>query len=419
MTGLALAYFLGRAGFRTTIIEKGQALSGLLAFTTVESVPVERYYHHFFTHDNYQIALMEELGLQDQILWRESASAVYQGGQLYPFVTKADYLRLPFLSWSAKLRAGLAALTVRNQIPENFPPQLTAEDYLKKLFGRAGWETMWRPLLVNKFGEEDSRRISAQWIAKRIQIRAGSSRSGREVLGYINGSYKVLADRLVEVIKHQGGRIELNAEVRSLPRTAAGGYSINGQEYDVVVSTIAPNLIKRVIPELDLPEVTYRSAIVPLLVLRRQITPYYWMNILDPNMPFSVVVNQQALLPANYYRGRWPMYVGHYVASDSPSLEKTDQELREYYLGYLRQIFPGIDKEIISYEIGKAKHTQPVVKAPWQPLQHTTNIPNLYMTSMAHIFPEDRGVNYSIREAKRITELLQDNEKNNHDILSP
>jgi protoporphyrinogen oxidase len=406
MTGLVLAYLLSKQGRQVALLEKGKTLSGLLAFTDIMTVPIERYYHHFFTHDHYMVDLLEELGLGDHILWHDGASAIYRDHHLYPFVTKADYLKLPFLSWPTKIRGGLAALKLRRSHPEQLPPALTAETYLRQLFGDDGWQAMWRPLLVNKFGEDDARRISAQWIAKRIQIRAGSARKGKEVLGYIKGSYRVLAERLATAIQAQGGQIVVNSEVSSFQKNSAGQYLINGEAYDIVVSTIAPDLIKKIVPELEIPAVTYRSAIVPLLVLRSSITPYYWINILDTNVPFSVIVNQQALLPGGYYGGQWPLYVGHYVADNSELFAKSDQELFEYYLGYLKQIFPGIESQIIKYEIGRAKHTQPIVTAPWKALQHTTNLPHFYTTSMAHIFPEDRGVNYSIREAKRIVTLL-------------
>lgn len=133
-TGLALAYFLGRAGIRATILEKGSELSGLLAFTAVNQIPIERYYHHFFTHDRYLLELLDELNLEKQILWRPSASAVYTHGTVSPFITKIDYLRLPFLNWGAKIRSGLAALTLRGQHPETIPPTLTAETYLRRYF---------------------------------------------------------------------------------------------------------------------------------------------------------------------------------------------------------------------------------------------------------------------------------------------
>jgi protoporphyrinogen oxidase len=408
MSGLSLAYFLGLEGFRVSVIERGAELSGLLAFTNVEGVPVERFYHHFFTHDAYLLGLIGELGLSDRILWQNSASAVFRDGALFPFVTKADYLRLPFLSIGAKVRSAAAAAVLRFQKAENLPPELTAESYLRKLFGLEGWENMWRPLLVNKFGEGDSHKISAQWIAKRIQIRSRSERRGREVLGYFNGSYRVLFDRLREVIVAQGGTIVLNCEVTELPRTRSGRYRIDNEEYDVVVSTIAPHLIQRIVPQIEIPKVSYRGAIVPLFILRSSVTPYYWINILDAKVPFSVIVNKQSLLPKGYYRGRYPLYIGHYVPDTSELFAKNDEELFKYYISYLRKIFPGIDGEIAGYEVSKTKFAQPVVTAPWKPLQHTTNIPNLYTTSMAHIFPEDRGANYAIREARRITALLVD-----------
>lgn len=408
MTGLTLAYFLRRAGYAVTIIEKAPALSGLLGFTQVADELIERYYHHFFTHDEYQLALLDDLGLGEKILWRESRSAILHDDRLYPFVSKTDYLRLPFLSWATKIRGGLAALRIQRDEVTNLSANLTAADYLRRHFGEAGWKLMWEPLLVNKFGAVDAQRIPAQWIAQRIKIRASSTRNGREVLGYLDGSYRTLVDALVAAFRRDGGEIVLNTEVTTLRPTPHGGWKLNESEYDLVVSTIAPELIKRIVPSLTIPAVEYRAAICPLLTLKSAVTPYYWMNVLDRNVPFSVIVNQQALLPAGYYHGRWPLYIGHYVAGSSELLEKSPSELFAYYLGFLKKIWPGIEREIVDYEIGRTKYAQPVPRVPWRPLSQTTNLPNFFMTSMAHIYPEDRGVNYAIREAKRMaTRLLE------------
>lgn len=407
-TGLALAYLLGQTGIHATILEKGSELSGLLACTTINQIPIERYYHHFFTHDHYLLELLDELGLGQKIIWRPSASAVYAEGTVSPFITKVDYLRLPFLSWGAKLRSGLATLDLRRQAPEKIPPTLTAETYLRSHFGTEGWEKMWRPLLINKFGDHDAYRISAQWIAKRIQIRSRSEKNGREMLGYLDGSYHILFERLRQAILHQGGEIKLHSNVTALTRLPNGRYRVNGEEYDTVVSTIAPNLLKHIAPDINLPAVTYRAVITPLFFLRSSVTPHYWINILDTAVPFSVIVNQQSLMPTNYYRGSWPLYIGHYLAETDERFTKSNEELAEYYLSFLRKIWPGIDQEITGYQISRTKFAQPVVTAPWLQLPHTTNLPNVYSTSMAHIFPEDRGVNYAIREARKICALLVD-----------
>ena len=404
MTGLSLAYYLRQDGHQVRVLEKGPTLSGLLGFTTISTVSLERYYHHFFTTDAYLLALLNDLGLADTILWTEPQNAIWRQ-ELYPFVTKLDYLRLPFLSWPTKFRGGLAALQLRMKKAETADPKMTAADLLRKVFGQAGWAAMWQPMLEHKFGTE-AENISAQWILKRIQIRASSERHGREVLGYIQGSYRTLVEALVSSLLANGVEIVCNAEVTSLPRTSTGRNIVGQDEFDVVVSTVAPAIIKKIVPDLEMPDVRYRGALCPLFQLRSSPTPYYWITNLDPDIPFSVVVNQQALLPKNYYQGIWPLYVGHYLGSDDPLWQQSDEQLRDFYLGYLEKMFPGISGEVTGYEIGRAPFAQPIVTAPWQPLRHETNIPNLITTSMAHIFPEDRGINYSIREAVRVRELV-------------
>ena len=51
ITGLTLAYLLEQRGHSVEVFEAGRAPGGELATVDVGGEPVERFYHHLFTHD--------------------------------------------------------------------------------------------------------------------------------------------------------------------------------------------------------------------------------------------------------------------------------------------------------------------------------------------------------------------------------
>ena len=71
ITGLTLAYLLNRRGHDVALYEAGNAPGGELATVTVGGEPIERFYHHLFTHDRFMIELCRELGIEQHLGWHE------------------------------------------------------------------------------------------------------------------------------------------------------------------------------------------------------------------------------------------------------------------------------------------------------------------------------------------------------------
>ena len=118
ITGLTLAYLLEQRGHTVEVFEAGRAPGGELATVDVGGEPVERFYHHLFTHDRFMIELCQELGIDDRLLWHEPLMGYYAGGRVYPFTSPLDLLRCGHLSLPARVRLGLG------DGPATAPPQL-------------------------------------------------------------------------------------------------------------------------------------------------------------------------------------------------------------------------------------------------------------------------------------------------------
>ena len=113
--GLTVAYRLARRGAEVTVIEKEAELGGLAAGFRPSADPevyLEKAYHHLFQTDKDIIALIDELGLSERLLWlRPTTSTIYHNeiGQLDSPLTVLLYKHLSVPS-RLRLAAGLAYL---------------------------------------------------------------------------------------------------------------------------------------------------------------------------------------------------------------------------------------------------------------------------------------------------------------------
>jgi len=72
-------------------------------------------------------------------------------------------------------------------------------------------------------------------------------------------------------------------------------------------------------------------------------------------------------------------------------------------------MFPKFSRDWVQrHHVWRARHSQPVVEPGYARLipPNETPIGNVLISSMAQIYPEDRGTNYAVREGRRVGRLM-------------
>ena len=123
VAGLSAAYRLLQAGHEVALFEAEPQLGGLVrSFDPSTALgtggggePLECFYHHLFTTDTTIVSLINELGLGERLVWRDSKVGFFHGGRIWPFVTPLDLLRFRPLPIIDRVRLGLAGLYLRRQ----------------------------------------------------------------------------------------------------------------------------------------------------------------------------------------------------------------------------------------------------------------------------------------------------------------
>ena len=420
LTGLVAAWRLAAAGRQVTVFERYPEAGGLVACFEVGGERLECFYHHLFTTDTDYVALAEEFGLGGEIEWLPSRMGIYSDGRTWDFGTPASLLRFAPLPWIDKVRFGLTTLWLNRTSDWRSYEGVTARDWIVRHAGRRVFDTVWGPLLRQKFAEQ-AEEVALVWLWGKLYLR-GRSRSSSglgERLGYMRGSFGRLVDALAERLRSLGARLEFATPVKAL-RPVAGDVELEtrkgAERFGTVLFTAAPRELLAVagdqLPDGDrsrLGGLRGTAALCVVLELDHSLTPFYWLNIADADFPFGGVIEHTNYIPAERYGGRRVVYISKYLFESHPLWSAPNSEVWAAYRPFLQRLNPAFDDSwVLARHHFKAAHAQPIVPRHYSQLipPFATAIAGLYHACMAQIYPEDRGQNYAVRSGNRAAAAL-------------
>ena len=87
----------------------------------------------------------------------------------------------------------------------------------------------------------------------------------------------------------------------------------------------------------------------------------------------------------------------------------TAQQLLEYSTPFIQKIFPEFAPSwVVKCHLWKEQYSQPLIVKDYSKilLETQSQIERLHVSSMAQVYPEDRGTNYAVREGRKIGRKL-------------
>ena len=432
VAGLTAAYELAKQGHGVAVFEKETELGGQAGTFPIEETRLERFYHHLFTSDRHILGLINELGLSPRMRWIDSQVGLFRGGKVYDFVTPLDLLRFTPLSLPNRLWAGLVSVYLQRQADWQKYESITAKEWLERYAGKSVYNAIWEPLLRSKFGDSYDE-VSMTWFWGKMRLRFGSRPKGmqKEQLGYMEGSFQVLVGELEKQIKELGGEVYTNAPVERV--VVENGKAIGlkfqvpgeGPTWDlkpetwncgVIIATVPSFAFTEMATELPydyvgkLGHAKYQSALCLALKLKRPLSHIYWMNISDPTIPFVAAIEHTNYMPPEVYGGKHVLYLSNYLSLDSSLFSLSKGELLREYLPHVQRINPEFDLDWVEESwLFRDDAGQPIVTCNYsqQVPDHQTPIEGLYLANTTQIYPEDRGMNYSVHLGQKIASIVQ------------
>ena len=137
ITGLTAALRLAQQGIQVTLWERGELLGGQANAFPVAGTAIERFYHHLFQSDREIVALAEEIGIGDRLLWLPSNVGYFADGRIWPLNGALDLLRLGFLPIHDRLRVGLVTAYLQRVRDWKRFESVTAASWLRRALGSA------------------------------------------------------------------------------------------------------------------------------------------------------------------------------------------------------------------------------------------------------------------------------------------
>jgi len=421
VAGMAAAYRLIERGHQVSLFEASPFLGGLVRTFEVGGGRLESFYHHLFSTDTTIVRLIEELGLGDDLVWRDSKVGFYRDGRIYDFVTPLDLLRYKPAPLIDRFRMGLAALYLRRQKDGTRYESVTAADWVRRNMGKGAYDAVWGPLLRGKFGDFHDQ-LAMVWLWNKIYLRFASRKglSQHEQLGYLLGSFGVYIDELERRLR-ASPQTEVNTgsavqEVAVEGNRARGLVLAGGErrDFDAVIACMPAHVFAKLVPQLPgsyaekLTGVQWLSAMCYIMALKHSLSPIYWLNIADDAIPFIACIEHTNFIEKERYGGHHVVYLSNYLRPDHPYLGMEIDDIEREYLPHLTKINPQFSPGWIAERwLFKGPYAQPVVTIGYREKipEHRTPIDGLYLATMSQIYPEDRGQNYSIKMGEQVAAL--------------
>ncbi len=418
--GLAAAYELGRSGVRVTVLECEAEVGGLAGSFAAGGTRLEKFYHHWFTSDAHVMQLIEELGTADRVLLHPTRTGTYYAHSFFKLSTPLDLLRFSALPFLDRLRLGLLAVRARRVRDWRSLEDRTAADWLRELGGERVYRVVWEPLLRGKFGDL-AEEVAAVWFWNKLKLRGGSrGKAGAEQLAYYRGGFAALADTLAESIRAAGGEIHTSTPAVGLQLAAGRPAGVVTPDavlgVDGVIVTpalpVVADLLEPHVPGAyveQLRRIRYLANVCVVLELDRSLSDLYWLNINDPSFPFVGVIEHTNFEPASTYAGRHVVYLSRYLPETAPFYHLPEPAAVAFTLDHLRRMFPELtDDWVLAAHVWRARYAQPVVERGYHRLipGMRTPVANLWLASMAQIYPQDRGTNYAIHQGREVAHTV-------------
>jgi protoporphyrinogen oxidase len=421
IAGLSAAYDLLATGHSVVIYEANNYSGGLAAGFKDENWqwPLERFYHHLFRQDKAIIKLVEEIGMGDDLFWPHPVTSVIHNNKIVPFDSPKAWITYPGFNLIDVARFGLVSAYLRFTNPWKELEKQTADDWLRKWYGDKIYDTVWKPLLIGKFGPY-YKEANMAWMWARLHVRSPR-------LGYFKGGFQTFIDSLASAVESRGGKIILESPVRAIEKMADGTIFLSldgGKEVvDQCLVTTSPGLFGRMAPELPenylgkLSELKSMGAVVLVLALQHQLMKEtYWLNLpstspdkKQTDIPFLALVEHTNYIDPVHYGGDRIVYCGDYVVPDHEYFDMTDQELESLFVKPLSVINPDFNSSWIRKSwVFRTRYAQPVPE-----INHSRNIPDirtpikdLFFASMSQVYPWDRGTNYAVEIGRKAASMM-------------
>lgn len=396
--------------FDITILEGAPFLGGLASSFKLNGEEIPRFNHHIVRSNTTTLKYLKKYNLMGKNKWQRVKMAFGYKNKLYNINNPFGLLKFNYLSLWGKFRLGLFgayAIFVLN--PEKIDDRLDLDSWMNKYAGQEVKEKIWKQLYGRNKFNISLKQISAKQFAHRLFEKEGYdlfTYPEKGLQGMIDGLEKDIKKR-VKIFKKT--RI-IGVDFKNNHVTFENNGKIHTQDFDIIINTIPiPEFLKRSngLPkeyEKQLSRVRY----VPVVGLAFGTEDFldkdmYWINLFKERVH---VIYQHSLL-VDKYKNKVTWCV-RYGGSEEDML-KSDEEIKELYLGNLKKYFPDMDVKWCL--VFREKYAEPIYDKDYLDYcpKYESPLNSLYHAGIQVTFPKIRNMNVALESGEYVAELILSN----------
>lgn len=419
ITGLSLAYHLGRAGVKVTVYEASERLGGNCDWVKLGDTIVDRYYHVLSEGDGSLWDIINEIGITDRLFPIRTTMAYHQGGKTFPVRNLWEMLTFPPLKLYERFMLGVSfvrSLSVKDWKPLDL---LLAREWLAKIGSMGLYNKLWKPIMAHKFGRYSNQVVATDmWFRMNRLYDTSKNRKNKQAY-YIDGTLKVLFDCLESYLTGLGVDIYKmcpieKIEVKNGCITSLALSDGNAVDTGRVLATIPLPAFSALLPdELNnyrdkLSRIVYLDNVCLILKSKSPITRHYQLGISDSDMPFTGIIGAHQMYPPEKYGG-YITYVTRYFHGDNKLFETNAEELMSIYEPFLRRINKDFStRDLVDMRLIKGRNVEAIHTVGYSKLlpKIQTPIKGLLLLCAAQIYPEPTVMDVASMYAKRLVKEI-------------
>lgn len=296
ISGLSAAYDLARAGVPATLFEKQPRLGGVIDTRLADGCTLECGPDSFLSAKPEALALIKELGLEDQVMGsndHQRVTYIWKQGRLVPLPEGVmmivpsramPLIKSPLLGWGTKLRMGLEYF--RQPMSRG---DRSVSEFVIDHFGQETLDYLAEPLLSGVYGGDPAKLSIASVLPRFLQMETEFGSLVKGVLASRSRTSKGPAVPLFRTVKSglstvvtalASGTDVQHSEVEAIERAASSGFRVRAagewiEASDVILACPAWAAAK-LVPALDgalserLGAIEYSSSVTLSLIYRAQ-----------------------------------------------------------------------------------------------------------------------------------------------------
>jgi protoporphyrinogen oxidase len=388
LSGLVCAFQLLEKGFEVHVLEKEWEVGGLAGYTMLNDLRFPKTYHHVLRSDRYLNEALKHFKIE--VDWRTVNVGFYINSEIFPFNGPFDLLRFSPLSFLDRIRLGWLVLNTKY---DESLCDISIKEWITSKASETVYKNFVSPLISTYFGSSGD--IAAAYLARRW---SDESKYASNSLGYAD--FPKLIDSYVDAIISKNGVIYTDYNIKNITLEDSEVIieSETDERYDAVVLTCptpeSKKLLKGAGPEVisQLEAVKYRACLCLALRLEKKLLDYYWVNILDREVPFIACFEHGNLNPS--LKGGL-VYAVAYVSEDEELWNSRDETVCELFKDGLKKVCNSPLK-VKNWTLFRARYGTPIYKVGYRNLVMNPH-PRLYFAGVYMAFPEIRSSGPAIR----------------------